>query len=176
MWIFGYGSLIWKPNLPYDRRVEGYVQGWVRRFYQGSPDHRGTPEAPGRVVTLLPCEGERTHGVAFHVPDGEREHVLEKLDVREQGGYIRRHLQMIPSRFASQSLPVLVYMATPENPEYLGKASEEAIARHILHSHGPSGSNAEYLLELERSLRAMHVHDPHTFAIADHLRAIMLAS
>lgn len=172
MWVFGYGSLIWRPDLPYDARVEGYIQGWCRKFYQGSTDHRGVPGAPGRVVTMVPEEGARTHGVAFHIPDTQRELVLDRLDHREQGGYVRQDLIMTRVD-DGHAVPVLVYCALPGNPEYLGEASVQEIATQIFGSHGPSGPNTEYVLELEVALRAMLIDDPHTFAISAHLRRML---
>jgi len=80
MWIFAYGSLIFRPAFPFVERRRAFVRGWMRRFWQGSPDHRGVPDAPGRVVTLLPSEAETCGGCAYRIeasfaegdPDGAR--------------------------------------------------------------------------------------------------------
>jgi len=164
VWVFGYGSLVWRPAFPHLRRLPAYVEGFKRRFYQGSPDHRGVAGAPGRVVTLLPQEGARTWGLAYEVAAADEAAVLARLDHREKGGYARHrvtlHLRDLP--------PVegLVYVATVDNPQYLGPAPLEDIADQVRSSVGPSGSNVEYVLQLARALDEMGAPDPHVTKLA----------
>ena len=87
LWIFGYGSLIWRPSFDYHERIPGCIQGYVRRFWQGSTDHRGTLEAPGRVVTLVAYPGATCWGMAYRVGRDEGRNVTQGLDIREQDGY-----------------------------------------------------------------------------------------
>ncbi|MEQ3635148.1 gamma-glutamylcyclotransferase [Alcanivorax sp.] len=159
VWLFGYGSLIYKADFPFLARRPASIDGWARRFWQGSHDHRGTPDHPGRVVTLIRAPGDRCAGMAYQVtPD-----VFQHLDHREKNGYLRVTTSLT---FADgQQQPGLVYLATADNAAFLGEASEEQIARHIAASHGPSGSNADYLLQLARALRNLCESDAHVFAI-----------
>ncbi|KAH9828753.1 ChaC-like protein [Teratosphaeria destructans] len=116
LWLFGYGSLIWKPPPHYDLRVPGYIEGYVRRFWQVNPpsplrpkavppltplsqDHRGTPSHPGRVVTLIsrhlwetltdshPSAPSRVWGAAYRIPARHVAEVKRYLDIREINGY-----------------------------------------------------------------------------------------
>lgn len=164
VWLFGYGSLIYKVDFPFLEQRPATIEGWARRFWQGSHDHRGTPEAPGRVVTLIRQPGVTCKGMAYRVsPD-----VFEHLDVREKNGYLRFST---PMTFEDGTVEDgLVYIATEDNAAFLGPAPAADIARHIASSVGPSGPNRDYLLNLAEALRALGDHDAHVFEIEDHLR------
>ncbi len=160
VWLFGYGSLIYKADFPYLQRRPARIHHWQRRFWQGSHDHRGTPEAPGRVATLVEAPNHICVGMAYEVtPD-----VFEHLDHREKNGYLRffTEFEWLDGLGAVEGL---VYVAGPTNDAYLGETSEPEIAAHIARSKGPSGLNSEYLLKLAEALRELGEHDEHVFAI-----------
>ncbi len=163
IWLFGYGSLIYKVDFPFIQQSAGYITGWQRRFWQGSHDHRGTPEQPGRVVTLIPAAGIHCFGMAYQVTAD----VFEHLDHREKNGYLRHEvaITLTDDKQARREVLGLIYIADESNEAYLGPASEEDIAMHIANSSGPSGENSEYLLSLAKSLRELGAVDEHVFAI-----------
>jgi cation transport regulator ChaC len=134
------------------------LRGWARRFWQGSHDHRGVPHAPGRVVTLVPEQGARCDGVAYHV----EEHVFEYLDHREKNGYARTPAVLEAD---GERWDAIVYIAPQDNHAFLGPASLEAMVEQIVTSTGPSGSNVDYLFELATALRALGADDPHVFGL-----------
>jgi len=166
VWLFGYGSLIYKADFPFLERRPATIRDWARRFWQGSHDHRGTPDTPGRVVTLIQSPGALCTGMAYRItPD-----VFEHLDHREKNGYLRFRT---PLTFADgDQADGLVYIATEDNAAFLGHADELLIARHITASHGPSGSNRDYLLQLAEALRSLDADDDHVFTIERHLLSL----
>eukprot|EP01083_Nonionella_stella_P012878 36347_1 len=166
LWIFGYGSLVWRPEFDHVEKRPARLEGYKRRFWQGSHDHRGTHTHPGRVVTLLPCSDSVTWGMAYRVGDSDREKVLSYLDVREKNGYSQ---VIVDINFPDEcgSTQALVYIATECNVAYLGPAPVEQIADQIMKSHGPSGSNSEYLLNLAHALREIGADDSHTFSLEE---------
>jgi cation transport protein ChaC len=159
-WIFGYGSLIWKQDFPYLESRPARISGWARRFWQGSHDHRGLPDDPGRVVTLVSASGETCAGRAFLIEP----EVLEHLDHREKNGYERLAVEI---EFATSSVDGLVYRAAPDNRAFLGPRSMHEMALQINRCSGPSGTNRDYVLQLARALRELGVWDPHVFEIEE---------
>lgn len=166
-WIFGYGSLVWRPAFEHRERVCGAVRGFSRRFWQGSPDHRGLPHAPGRVVTLVPEPGALCWGMGYRVSPEVFEEVILRLDARESGGFERVEVEL---RFAERRrppVPALVYVAPEGNPNFLGPAPLAEMVEQVLSARGRSGENSEYVLRLAESLLELGVEDQHVFALAD---------
>lgn len=169
-WIFGYGSLLWRPGFTCLEARAAVVDGWTRRFWQGSHDHRGTPQAPGRVVTLVPEPGVRCSGMAYRIDAVTMNEVFEQLDHREQNGYERVRLSM---RFDDATcVEGITYIASIGNVAWLGQASLDDMARQIAVSHGPSGSNREYLLRLADALVDHGFDDAHVTELACRVRSV----
>ncbi len=168
-WIFGYGSLIWRPDIEFRERVRARLPGYSRRFWQGSHDHRGTPDSPGRVVTLIEHAEQDCVGMAYLVDAHVLEETFENLDYREKNGYERLDVSLhLDDR---QTITAHTYIAPVNNFAYLGPASTAEIAAQIHASHGPSGANRDYLLELAQALRGLDIEDDHVFE----LESIVLA-
>lgn len=168
-WVFGYGSLIYKVDFPYLRREVAVIEGWARRFWQGSHDHRGTPDAPGRVATLVRSTGDACRGMAYRVEAG----VFDHLDHREKNGY-ERHRVPMQLLASGETVTGTLYLAGGNNHAFLGPADPDAMAAHIARASGPSGTNRDYLFKLATALREIGDEDPHVDDLERRVRAVSI--
>jgi len=184
-WLFGYGSLIFRPAIPFVERRPARVRGWTRRFWQWSTDHRGEPWRPGRVVTLAPVPDDVCWGMAYRLDEAAAEAILADLDIRERGGYIRMEIELEldvsvgeapdASAAAPQTVLGLTYQAWPGNRNYAGPAPLAEIAAQVAEATGPSGTNADYLRDLHAALQALGAEDSHVAALAGRLDVVQPA-
>ncbi|XP_068608038.1 glutathione-specific gamma-glutamylcyclotransferase 1-like [Brachionichthys hirsutus] len=169
LWIFGYGSLVWRPDFDYKRSKVGFIMGYKRRFWHGDDFYRGNKKRPGRVVTLVDDPETCTWGVAYEVSESQVEVSLRSLHTREvvTGGYMKKTIHFFPKDDRRSPLSALVYIATSDNPSYLGPAPDRDIAAQIALCSGNIGPNLEYLLRLADFMRTCcpEVEDEHLFSI-----------
>jgi len=154
--IFAYGSLLFRPGFAYSERVRASLPGYARSFSQASPDHRGTPAQPGRVVTLVPHADAVTVGAVYFVTEPAQALLLE-LDQRERAGYERVNVDVLvpPARIRA-----VTWLAPPGNAYDAGQLSPVSLAAHIRQSTGPSGRNDDYVFRLESALAELGATDP----------------
>ena len=164
-WVFGYGSLLFRADFPFVERRAARVHGFARRFWQSSPDHRGTPEAPGRVVTLVESPESSVLGFAYRIARERSYAVLAELDEREREGYVRTSVEVEFNQAPYGHVRALVYQARAENPGFVPDPDNWRIAQIVRSAHGPSGDNASYVRRLAHALRELGEDDPHVFAI-----------
>jgi cation transport protein ChaC len=172
MYVFGYGSLLWYTDFPYVEAIPGVVKGYSRRFWQLSPDHRGSADKPGRVVTLVPDENGQTWGYAYRVPDEAVESTFAYLNNRERAGYKCETVMFHPDDGSAPfELHVYISLKHEDNLYHTGPTEMEDIVSQIVSCRGRSGSNLEYALRLADCQRrlAPNFVDEHLFELEKRL-------
>lgn len=159
LYVFGYGSLIWKPGFPHEGAHPALLRGWHRRFCLWSRLYRGTPDMPGLVLGL--DRGGACRGVAFRVPGAAAEEVLAYLQEREmptnEEVYERRMLG-IRLLDAGRRVRAVAFVANRAHASYCRPCPETAAAA-IARGVGQAGPNRDYLLNTVAHLHAMGVRD-----------------
>lgn len=156
-WVFGYGSLMWRPGFTYLERQLATLHGRRRAFCIYSVHHRGTYQRPGLVLGLAP--GGSTRGAAYRVAEADWEAVYAYLREREQPTetYVerRRFVRLADGR----RVETLVFLSDTAHPQWAGALSLERQAELIAGAVGLSGKNVDYLSDLVDHLREMGVRD-----------------
>lgn len=156
LWVFGYASLIWRPDFEADEQRGAAVHGWHRALRMRSRINRGTPERPGLVFALV--SGGSCRGVVYRIERGRAERELERLWAREMptGVYDPRWL---PCRTPAGTVRALAFTLDRTSPAHTGELADNELLEILRHARGRYGSTLEYLLETAASLRARGIRD-----------------
>jgi glutathione-specific gamma-glutamylcyclotransferase len=160
LWIFGYGSLMWRPGFDFAEAVPARVEGWRRGFFIYSTHHRGTHARPGLVLGL--DRGGACTGLAFRVKDKDRARTLAYLREREQVNGVYRE-QPIVARLddgTGRRVEVIAYVVERGHPSYAGKLPLVEQVRLIRAAAGISGPNLHYLVGTVRRLEELGICEP----------------
>jgi glutathione-specific gamma-glutamylcyclotransferase len=159
-WVFGYGSLMWRPGFAYDDVKRAQAIGYARSFCIYSTHHRGSHERPGLVLGL--DRGGMCAGRAYRVPQSERARVVAYLRAREQvNGVYRECWVPIWLDDLHRQVLALTYIAERAHPSYAGRLPFQHQVRLIRAAQGKSGANVDYLVSTARHLIELGVRDRH---------------
>ena len=164
LWVFGYGSLMWRPGFEHVERHRAQLHGYHRALCIFSHVHRGTPDMPGLVLGL--DRGGRCRGLAFRVEARSRDATLAYLRAREQATsvYLERH---VPIRLDDgRTVRAVTYVADRRHPQYAGRLEPDELLRLVRQGVGVSGANPDYVRSTHSQLIELGVSDPVLAGIA----------
>ena len=167
LWVFGYGSLMWRPDFAFVERHRAQLHGYHRSLCIFSHVHRGTPDAPGLVLGL--DRGGRCRGIAFRVAAAQAPVTIDYLRAREQINrvYLERHVRV--QLDDGRRVRALTYVADRRHPQYAGRLPEADVMRLVRQGVGLSGANPEYVRNTHEHLIQLGVSDPILARIAEAL-------
>ena len=155
-WIFGYASLIWRPEFDAAEHRSALVHGWHRALRMRSRVNRGTPQQPGLVFALLP--GGACRGVVYRLRPEHAEQEIERLWAREMptGVYDPR---LLPARTPQGVVPALAFTLSRRSEACLPRLPDEEMLGILRQARGRYGTTMDYLAETAVALRKRGVHD-----------------
>ncbi len=159
LWVFGYGSLMWRPGFAFIDTVPARLYGAHRALCVYSWVHRGTRERPGLVLGL--DHGGSCRGVAFRVHGNDRSDVIDYLRAREQVTMVYREVYRPVRLLDPAHAPVraLCYVVDRDHAQYSGALDPQTQARLIGQGRGRSGGNVDYVRNTLAHLRDLGVDD-----------------
>ena len=168
LYVFGYGSLMWRPGFPFEDRMFATVRGRHRRLCVYSWVHRGTQERPGLVLGL--DRGGACRGIVFRVAEENRDEVVTYLRAREQVTMVYREVHVTAQLDDGTSVTALTYVVDRKHPQYAGGLSLDETFRQVSGAVGRSGPNEEYVLSTADLLTEAGIADPRLHGLALRLR------
>ena len=156
-WVFGYGSLMWRPGFDYIDASKARLHGFHRALCVRSFVHRGTPDSPGLVLGL--DKGGSCLGIAFQIEPGLRSEVMAYLRARELVNNVYKE-RLAPVRLHDgRRVSAVAYVVDRDHIQYAGALSAGDAAQAVRGSVGQSGRNEEYVVNTVNHLRQLHIRD-----------------
>ena len=171
-WVFGYGSLIWRPGFDYLRQVPARLNGAHRRLCVYSHRHRGTEAQPGLVFGLVP--GGACRGMGFEIAAERWPEVVTYLRERELDKGVYREASRPIQVDGVGPVAALTFLVDRSHAQFAGRLDVAQQARLVRAARGESGPNSDYVRETARILRAMGIFDPALDAVVDELERTAL--
>lgn len=170
LWVFGYGSLMWRPDFPFVEKLPARMTGLHRSLCVYSFVHRGTPEHPGLVLGL--DRGGACRGVAFRVAAADRAKTIHYLREREQvtSVYVEAMRGVWLTTQPARRVQALTYIVDRGHAQYAGRLSLDERLHHIRQGHGQSGANRDYVISTVQTLESMGCRDTELHALAERLK------
>lgn len=156
LWVFGYGSLIWRPEFDFSERRSAHVHGWHRALKMWSTINRGTPQTPGLVFGMLP--GGSCQGMVFRIPRAQGDAAMRKLWLREMPNavYDPRWLQC---RTPDGSVKALAFTLSRQSPHHTGELAPDEYRRIFSQAQGIYGTTLDYAQATHEQLQSMGIDD-----------------
>jgi glutathione-specific gamma-glutamylcyclotransferase len=172
LWVFGYGSLMWRPGFDFLERVPARLIGLHRALCVFSFVHRGTPEKPGLVLGL--DRGGMCRGIAFRVAAAKREATIAYLRAREQvtSVYVETIRRIELEDQARRQVRALTFTVDRGHVQYAGRLSVAESVHYVRQGHGRSGINRDYVVETVRALEALGYRESDLHLIAEQLKGV----
>ena len=172
LWVFGYGSLLWNPEIDVAERAPALLEGYHRSFCMRSVHHRGSEDAPGLVLALDEGQAASCEGLALRARPGTEAEALAALRAREliSSAYVERLVPL--SLTDGRQVRALAYVIERAHPQYCGGMPLEEQARIIARAEGGRGPNAEYLFNTVAHLEEIGVQDGELDWLAARVRAL----
>lgn len=170
LWVFGYGSLMWRPGFDFIERVQARLIGEHRSLCVYSFVHRGTPEKPGLVLGL--DRGGACRGIAYRVAAAKRDETIAYLRDREQVTAVYREVTRSVWLENSERarISAITYAVDRSHAQYAGKLTLAEQLRFVRQGHGRSGINSDYVISTVTAIEQLGFRDEPLHRLAEMLR------
>ena len=156
LWIFGYGSLIWRPEFDFSERRSARVHGWHRALKMWSTINRGTPQVPGLVFGML--SGGSCQGMAFRIPRNQGDTVMRKLWLREMPNAVYDP-RWLPCRTPHGAVKALAFTLSRQSPHHTGELAPDEYRRIFSEAQGIYGTTLDYAQATFDELQRLGIDD-----------------